>query len=227
MRITNEELEKLKLEQIELNKKIVFDDINYNIRYVCAVDVSYWTDKTIEYCACVALIYDIHKKKVIERASLHKEVTFPYISGFLTYREGEVELETIKKLTHKFDILLVDGNGLLHQRGAGEAVYLGVKLDVITIGVAKSYYKMDGVEYKEPGNIRGSNTDIVVDNKVVGKALRSKENSRLIFVSVGNKIWLNDAMNLVLKLTNKDDNIPLMLRLVDNETHKLREKYRK
>lgn len=226
--LTDDELEKLKLEQIELSKKVVYEDFDKDVHNVCGVDVSYWEESGVEHCACVAFVYDIHKKKVIEKAVTTSIVDFPYISGFLAYREADIELKTIKKLKTKFDLLLVDGNGVLHTRKAGEAVKLGVDLDIATIGVAKSYYRVNDVDYEEPGIYKGSCTNIELDGEVIGKAVRTKTNSKkCVFVSVGNKITLDDSVYWVLKMIDNVGYLPSVLRLVDIETRKVREELRK
>lgn len=226
-KITNDELEKLKLEQIELSKHIVYEDFDKDVRFVCGVDVSYWEENGVEYSACVAMVYDIHNKKVVEKATNYSIVTFPYISGFLSYREADIELSTIRKLKTKFDLLFVDGNGILHHRKAGEAVKLGIELNIPTIGVAKSYYMIDNIKYKEPDRYKGAYTDIKINDEILGRVVRTKTDGRYVFVSVGNKITLEDSVYWVLKLVDKKGFLPVILQLVDEETHNLRDKVRK
>ena len=73
-----------------------------------------------------------------------------YIPGFLAYREAPHLIDLYNKLKAKKpellpDVILLDGNGILHVNGCGLASHLGVLLNVPTIGVSKTMFYIDGV----------------------------------------------------------------------------------
>jgi deoxyribonuclease V len=225
--ITDVDLDKFRKEQLELAKKVECCSFDVEVRYVCGVDVSYWSseDGTENY-ACSAIVYDVVKKKVIERTSSSGKVTFPYISGFLSYREFEIEMQTIKKLHTKFDLLFVDGNGILHERGAGIAVRLGVELNLATIGISKLQLKLDNLKYEDVGHSVGSTGNIYLDKKLVGKSVRTTKNGKSVYVSVGNKITLEDAVYWVLKLSDSNYYNTAPICIADAESKFLSQKLR-
>lgn len=122
------------------------------------------------------------------------------------------------------DIYIFDGNGYLHPRHMGIATHASFYLNKPTIGIAKTYFRVDKkTGYTEPENEAESYTDIVIGDEVYGRALRTHKNLKPVFISVGNNISLDTACILALKLTDKDSHIPLPTRLADLETHIERE----
>lgn len=74
----------------------------------------------------------------------------PYIPGFLAFREAPHLLkliEKLKKTKSQFipQVILVDGNGILHQNGFGLASHLGVLANIPTIGCGKTVFYVDGI----------------------------------------------------------------------------------
>ena len=114
--------------------------------------------------------------------------------------------------------------GYLHPRHMGIATHASFFLNKPTVGIAKSYFRVDRkTDYVEPENEAGSFTDIVIDGETYGRALRTHQNVRPIFVSVGNYVSLDTACKLALKLTDRESHIPIPTRLADLETHVARE----
>ena len=109
----------------------------------------------------------------------------------------------------------------------GIATHASFYLNKPTIGVAKTYFRIDQkTDYTEPENEVGSYTDIIIDGEVYGRALRTRKNIKPIFISIGNFISLNTACTLALKLIDKDSHISIPTRLADLETHIARENER-
>ena len=211
--------EKLIAEQIDLAKRIKITELEMPVRYVAGIDTAYWMENDIERCCCACILYDIVQDKIIEKVNSIGIVDFPYISGFLSYRESEIGIKTLNKLKQKPDVAMIDGNGMLHPRKAGEAVKIGVDLDVPSIGVAKKYCKIDDVNFEMPQDRKGAYTDIYVNGELLGRAVRTRKGVKPAFVSVGNKITLEEATELVLKLSTKESYIPIPTRQADLETH--------
>ena len=138
---------------------------------------------------------------------------FPYVPGYLAFREAPHFLQAYEKLkSSRPDCLprvwLIDGNGILHTRGVGIASHLGVLLDIVTIGVAKNFYDVDGLHCDEfrrlfddqaPSLSRGDYVPIVGSSgKVHGAALVNHLPAKNpIYVSIGHKISLETALKLV------------------------------
>jgi len=196
-------------ETILLQKKLALKVITKNflpkkIKRVCGVDVSYRND----FAYCSAVILDKNNLNFIESKNSNLKSTAKYIPGLFMLKESKPILNTIKKLEKNFDILLVDGNGLLHPRQCGLACFIGLKLDKPVIGVAKSLLcgkvKPDSkVEYK---------------GKVLGYEI--KQNKKKIYVSVGHKINLKTAVKIIKELTVNGNWYPEPLRIADfNSKH--------
>ncbi len=205
---------------ININNKINYD----NIKKIAGIDLVYMNAKKnkTEYAICCMVLVDFESKEVIEKVSLVEEVNIPYIAGFLAFRELPLILKTLKKLKNDPDVYMFDGNGLLHSRNMGIATHAGIILNKPTIGVAKSYYKIDNVTFEMPENIDNTYTDIIIKNKVCGRAYRSHKDVKPIFISVGNNIDLEMSTQIVKELITKESRIPIPTRLADIETRKLK-----
>ena len=70
----------------------------------------------------------------------------PYIPGFLAFREVPHVMKLLKRNKVPIECILVDGNGILHNNGCGFASYLGVLINIPTIGVSKKFFDVDGLK---------------------------------------------------------------------------------
>lgn len=192
------ELRKLINIQNSLKKEIILKPFNEEINYVLAVDSSYL--KKENFINSVAIIYDVRNSKVIEKAYSKKKITFPYIPGFLSFREIDSTLDAIGKIRSKYEIIVVDGQGIAHPRGFGFACHVGVIVKKPTIGCAKS--KLIGT-YNEPEMTRGSFSFLYHHNKVTGAVLRTKNDIKPLFISPGNLIDVDSSIKIILQLTTK------------------------
>ena len=138
--------------------------------------------------------------EVVETADAAVAVTFPYIPGLLSFREAPACIAAIKKLKAKPDLIIVDGQGVAHPRRLGIAAHLGLILDCPTIGCAKS--RLIG-EYGTPGINKGAYTSLTDKNEIIGAVVRTRRNVKPVYVSVGNKCLLEDAVELTLRCTTK------------------------
>lgn len=183
--------------QQEFAKKIVPSDSFDRVNNICGVDVAY--DNDVAYCS--AIVTD-RAGAAIETARARSVATHPYVPGLLMLREAEPIFRTLKMLNNDFDLLLVDGHGLLHPRKCGLACYVGVTLDKPTIGIAKKLLC---------GTVRSDNR-IELDGQVLGYAIDIAGKKKL-YVSVGHRISLETAVKLVIELGK--GGIPEPLRLAD------------
>lgn len=196
------------------------------IKIVAGVDLAYWGREGKEYAVCCISVSDFDTKQLIESVDLMGEIQFPYIPGCLTFRELPLIMETIKKLTVRPDLYVFDGNGYLHPRHMGIATHAGLYLEQPTIGVAKSYYKVGDVDFDTPENEAGAYTDILVNEEVYGRVLRTHKDVKPVFLSIGNRIDLETATELVGEMVTKESHIPAPTRLADIATHKMRSYYK-
>lgn len=226
--MTTDEM-KIKFTEIQENfrNKISLED-NFDLsdlKTVAGVDLAYWNGNDREYAVCCIVIIDINTHQIIEKKYYSGEITVPYIPSFLAFRELPLVLETVKLLEIIPDIYMFDGNGYLHPRNMGIASHASFYLDKPTIGVAKTYFRVDKkTDFIMPENTAGSYTDIIIDGKVYGRTLRTHDNVKPVFVSVGNNISLDTAVKTTLQLTEKESHIPIPTRYADLETHVMREK---
>lgn len=218
--------EKFLKKQNELRDKIItYDNYDTNsLRLVAGVDLAYWKKGDNEYAVCCIVVIDIDTHEVIEKKHFSGRIEVPYMPGFLAFRELPLILETAKLLENVPDIYIFDGNGYLHPRHMGIATHSSFYLNKPTIGIAKTYFRVDKkTDYTEPDNEAGSFTDIIIDGEVYGRALRTHKDVKPVFISIGNNISLDTACSLALKLTDKESHIPIPTRFADLETHIERE----
>ena len=207
--------------QNDLKKKIVLKNTfdKNNIKLVAGVDLAYWEENNKQYGTCCIVVIDYDTKEVVEKVNSVGEIKVPYIPGFLAFRELPLVIEASKKLVSEPDIFIFDGNGYLHFNHMGIATHASFFLDKPTIGVAKSYLKIDGIDFDMPEDKEGAYTDIVIKEEVYGRVLRTKKAIKPIFISVGNYIDLETTMEIVLNLINNESRLPIPTRLADLETH--------
>lgn len=216
-------------EQKELSKKInLTDSIKpENVNTVAGADLAYWNKDGTEYAVCCIVVIDYITHKTIEEKSYIDIVHIPYIPGCLAYREIPVFMGAYQKLCNIPDIIFFDGNGYLHPRHMGIATHAGIILSKPTVGIAKTYYKINNVDFTMPRNNAGAYSDIVINGEVYGRALRTHAGVKPVFISSGNKTSLDTAIHMAIKLTEKESHIPIPTRLADIMTHKERSKYYK
>lgn len=207
---------------ISYKNKLSLTDINR----VCGVDIAYWNKGSIEYGVCYAVIIDVVTKQIIEKQNSISKISFPYIPGCLAFRELPLVIETLSKITSLYNIVMFDGNGVLHPRRMGIATHASFYLGCPTVGVAKTYYKISDTELNQPLNEVGSYSDILDNGEIVGRSIRTHKDVKPVFVSVGNHIDIDTATQLVLSLTDRKSHIPIPTRYADIETHLMRELYK-
>jgi deoxyinosine 3'endonuclease (endonuclease V) len=162
--------------QKEIAKKVVAKDDFEKISRVCGVDAAYSGDTA--YCSAVVM----DRKSVVESVDSETVATHPYVSGLLMLREAGPIMHTLGMIKGGYDLLMVDGHGLLHPRRCGLACYVGVTLNKPTIGVAKS---------RLCGTTRPDGF-VELDGEILGYTV-----SKNLYVSVGHRISLKTAIAIV------------------------------
>jgi deoxyribonuclease V len=184
------------------------------VRYVAGADVSTEEDRAF---ATVAVL-DFPGLSVVEVQGFEAPLEFPYVPGLLAFREIPSVVGALKKVETAVDVVILDAQGLAHPRRMGLASHIGLFLDVPTVGCAKSL--LVG-KFEEPGPERGSATDLVHRGEVVGKVVRTRERVSPVYVSVGNRIDLSSAVELVLACCAKY-RLPEPTRQAHNAANRLR-----
>ncbi len=159
---------------------------------VAGVDAAYRGGRTV----AAAVLFDCATLVPLEEAHASIVTRFPYVPGYLSFREGEALLVAISRLSRPPDILLVDGQGIAHPKRLGIASFLGVLLDRPTIGCAKS--RLVGA-HREPDEERGSWTPLIDRGETVGAVVRTRRGVRPVFVSPGHLITIDEARDLVTR----------------------------
>lgn len=137
---------------------------------------------------------------VREQAGVQTTSAFPYIPGLLSFREAPPLLEAWERLTVRPDVLLADGQGRAHPRRFGLACHLGLLLDVPTIGVAKTLFI--GTHDPLP-DAAGAWTPLRDQDEVIGAVVRTRASVSPVYVSVGHRVDLASAVQIVLHCTLK------------------------
>jgi deoxyribonuclease V len=153
----------------------------------------------------------------VARAWARGRVRFPYVPGYLSFREGPVFLSAVRRLRVRPDLWLFDGQGIAHPRGFGLAAHLGVLLGAPSVGCAKS--RLVG-EHAEPGRRRGEWAPLVLDGRRVGAVLRTRASVRPLYVSVGHRISLPAAIGWVLACCRY--RVPEPIRLAEQLVNRLK-----
>ncbi|GAB4407176.1 MAG: deoxyribonuclease V [Thermodesulfovibrionales bacterium] len=174
-----------------LKKRVRIIPIRKGVRFVAGVDAAFYKDEVI----AVACLYKYPEITPVEDARAIMEVRFPYIPGFLSFREGPAVVKALKGLKTEPDVILFDGQGIAHPRGLGIASHIGVLFDRPTVGCAKS--RLIG-DYREPGRKKGQWSPLLYDRKIIGAVLRTRDNVRPVFVSPGHRIDLESSIEIVL-----------------------------
>jgi deoxyribonuclease V len=160
---------------------------------VAGVDAAFFNGEV----TAVASLFTYPEMQHVRDSVYRGKTTFPYIPGFFFFREGPAALGALRRLKITPDVILVDGQGIAHPRGAGIASHLGVILDVPVVGCAKS--RLSG-EFEEPGRTRGDWSYLYrsEDRSPVGAVVRTRTGVKTVFVSPGHLIVINSAVDIVL-----------------------------
>jgi deoxyribonuclease V len=209
-------VESWKRKQAELRQRMVVRPLDPLPRFVAGVDAAFSEDKSTVFAA--AVIYDRQEGKIIEVAHARTPATVPYIPGFLSFREGDAVLAALSELRRPFGVICFDGQGYAHPRRCGLASHLSITLDVPGVGIAKSRFIG---EFDQPKASAGSTSPLTDNGEQIGLVLRTRDNVRPVFVSLGHKVDLDSARRLAMACVTRY-RIPEPTRQADIEVAKLK-----
>ncbi len=193
--------------QEKLSCKVKFIQIRKKPKLVAGLDCAFSKDG--RKIIAVVIVLKLPDFTPVETTTASRKVTFPYIPGLLSFREAPVCIAAVKKLRSKPDVFIIDGQGIAHPRRLGLAAHLGLFFNKPTIGCAKS--RLIG-QFEEPPLEKGnysllkskkSHKRQATSDQTIGAVLRTRTNVKPLFVSVGNKCLLKDAIEITLACTTK------------------------
>jgi deoxyribonuclease V len=153
-------------------------------------------DKERKHIGAVIAILKVPEFETVEICQARRKVEFPYIPSFLAFREAPVFFDAFRKVKIKPDVTLIDGNGIAHPRKIGLASYVGVILDIVTIGCAKNPF----FPFHIPREHKGAYTFYMNDRREkVGLCLRTRTGVKPLFVSPGHRIDIMMSLKIVLQ----------------------------
>lgn len=182
--------------QNELRGNVELTPLKKEPRTIAGADISYnrFSD---DFFACVVVL-SLPDLEEVEKVFAKGVATFPYVPGYLSFREIPTLLKAFEKLKKKPDVIMADGQGIAHPRRMGIAAHLGLLLDIPTFGCGK--HRLFGVG-EQPASRRGS-TSLLRDPKsreVVGAYVRTKDKVAPVIISAGHKITLEESIQLTLR----------------------------
>ena len=180
--------------QENLRNRIILEKTFSEVGTIGGGDVAYPEDRNFLFGAIVVLSFP--NLKIVDSATAHARISFPYIPGLFSFREGPVLIKAFEKLKMKPDVMIFDGQGIAHPRGIGLASHMGLWFDLPSIGCAKTPLLNDFIT---PGPFKGNFELIWREEKEVGAILRTKEKVKPVFVSPGHQIDLSTSIQLILE----------------------------
>jgi len=179
------------------------------IEWVAGVDAAFPEGGAITRAAAVLMRFP--DLDCVETCVVEQPTELPYIPGLLSFRELPAIEQALAGLPRAPDAVLCDGQGLAHPRRFGLACHLGVATGLRTLGVGKS--RLCG-EFEEPGKEKGARSALMDRGEKVGEVLRTRSGVQPVFVSIGHRLDLARAVNLVLACTPRY-RLPEPIRLAD------------
>lgn len=184
--------------QLEMQQQIVLKPLKKPITTIAGADISFNKYETKVYAGIVVLNYP--EMTVRSFALAEAETTFPYVPGYLAFREVPALLKVWQLHDEKPDVLVLDGQGITHPRKMGIASHFGVLEQIPTIGCAKSmlFGKFDDLGLKKL-----SHEPIIGKGELLGYALRTKDKVQPVYVSPGNLVTAEESLEIIRNCIGK------------------------
>jgi deoxyribonuclease V len=192
--------------QEQLRAQVITSDDIGDVRTVAGVDAGYepdpnasiGSDQVLARAAIVVLEYP--SLRPLDYTIARHPTTFPYVPGFLSFREAPAAVAAIAQLRVRPDLLICDGQGIAHPRRFGIACHLGLLTGIPAIGCAKSL--LVGRHGPVPDE-RGASVPLIHRGEQIGVVLRTRPGTKPLFISVGHRISLDTAIEFVMSCTTK------------------------
>ena len=201
--------------QARLRRRVLTRGGPRRVKLVAGADLAYLGDGSRAWAAVV--LWSPADGAVVETVTVSGRPGFPYVPGYLSFREGPLLLRAFKRLRRTPDLVLFDGQGIAHPRGLGLAAHVGVLLDLPSVGCAKS--RLVG-EHGEPGRRRGDWTPLVLEGRQVGAVVRSRDDVKPLWISPGHRIGVRQAVRWTLACCRM--RVPEPIRLAEQIVNRLK-----
>jgi deoxyribonuclease V len=201
--------------QARLRRRVRTSGGPRRVRLVAGADLAYLGDGSRAWAAVV--LWSPADGAVVETVTVSGRPGFPYVPGYLSFREGPLLLRAFKRLQRVPDLVLFDGQGIAHPRGLGLAAHLGVLLDLPSVGCAKS--RLVG-EHDEPGPHRGDWAPLLLEGRRVGAVLRTRESVKPLWISPGHRMGIPQAVRWALACCRT--RVPEPIRLAEQAVNRLK-----
>lgn len=177
--------------QRTLQQGIDLKELTKPIKTIAGADISLNRFSEVIYAGIVVL--DYHNLKPLSYSLVKSTTSFPYVPGYLAFREVPALVEALSQMEVKPDLIVVDGHGIAHPRKMGIAAHLGTLTKIPTMGCAKK--KLYG-QYDEPGLLKGDYSSLEAKGESLGYVLRTKYNVKPVYISPGNNISLKHCLEV-------------------------------
>ena len=167
-------------------------------RLVAGLDLSMDRGSPIGFAGMIVI--DQPTMRTVDEVGLAAPLTFPYVSGLLSFRELPLLAEVWARRRVTPDVLIFDGQGIAHPRRFGIASHVGLLLDTPTIGVAKT--RLVGEHRALPAR-KGAWVPLVDRGETIGAVLRTRAGVAPLFVSIGHRVSLEAAVRWVMACTTR------------------------
>ena len=192
--------------QEKLRSQVITSDDLGEVRAVAGVDAGYepdpgaGADSGAVLARAAIVVLDYPSLRPIDYTVARRPATFPYVPGFLSFRETPAVIAAIEQLRVRPDLLICDGQGIAHPRRFGIACHVGLLTGIPAIGCAKSL--LVG-RYAPVPDERGATVPLVHRGEQVGAVLRTRPGTKPLFISAGHRISLATAIDYVMSCTTK------------------------
>jgi deoxyribonuclease V len=186
---------------------------------IAGADTAYSKKDNSVFAAVVVMRFP--ELVTVDRARAQTMANFPYQPSYFAFREGPVLIKAMQRLTVSPDVIMFDAHGIAHEKGIGMASHLGLMLDVASIGCAKKSLIGD---YDEPANEMNATSPLNLKGRQVGTIIRTRVDVKPLFVSIGHKIDLETALELVIAAT-RGYRLPEPMRVAHILSNKMRRNY--
>ena len=177
--------------QEALAQRVLIQPLKRDPKLIAGVDACF----TGRYAVVAASLFSYPGLEHLEDAVAKEMIRFPYIPGYLSFREGPAIIKALRKLKTQPDVVLFDGQGIAHPRHMGIASHVGVVLDIPSVGCAKS--RLIGI-YDAPGPCKGDWSPLYYQGREVGAVLRTRDRVRPLFISPGHRVDLRTSIDIVM-----------------------------
>jgi deoxyribonuclease V len=184
--------------QQRLRQEVITTDQLETVQYVAGVDVGFEAEGTITRAAIAILSFP--NLQLQEQSIARLPTQFPYVPGYLSFREVPAVLEALAQVKITPDLLLCDGQGIAHPRRFGIAAHLGLLVNIPAIGVGKSL--LVG-KHDEVPDQKGSWVPLIHKGETIGAVLRTRPGTKPLYISIGHRVTLSTAIDYVMRCTTK------------------------